>query len=226
MKFAVSCALFCALCGVAAIATECNEVDLKDIDLKQHGIEAVEPKKDPKTGFTLGGKNSTESLKTLTELAGRSIAELQRQMRPGATGKGGSDAGFLGKDEKLLDVLQADNRFVVDEKRLTHQELAKHLHALGVIAAKYPDQEIVYHGHRYKTKLSPSRGYQYSPFDDGTKTNSEVSVENAATGKSIKYSLLVPHMIERYGFYEGRGTPYRVDPAKVLEVFDFLTNDT
>ena len=29
-------------------------------------------------------------------------------------------------------------------------------------------------------------------------------------------------MIERYGFYEGKGTPYRVDPAKVLEVFDFV----
>jgi hypothetical protein len=29
-------------------------------------------------------------------------------------------------------------------------------------------------------------------------------------------------MIERYGFYEGRGTSYRVEPRQVLEVFDFL----
>jgi hypothetical protein len=36
------------------------------------------------------------------------------------------------------------------------------------------------------------------------------------------YSLLVPEMIVRYGFYEGKGTPYRVDPRDVLEVFDFL----
>jgi hypothetical protein len=30
-------------------------------------------------------------------------------------------------------------------------------------------------------------------------------------------------MIERYGFYEGKGTIYRVDPADVLAVFPFLT---
>jgi hypothetical protein len=30
-------------------------------------------------------------------------------------------------------------------------------------------------------------------------------------------------MIRRYGFYEGKGTPYRVDPRKVLEVLDFLS---
>ena len=33
---------------------------------------------------------------------------------------------------------------------------------------------------------------------------------------------VVPDMIERYGFYEGKGTPYRVDPKKIVEVFDFL----
>jgi hypothetical protein len=29
-------------------------------------------------------------------------------------------------------------------------------------------------------------------------------------------------MIERYGFYEGKGTRYRVEPRAVLEVLDFL----
>jgi hypothetical protein len=29
-------------------------------------------------------------------------------------------------------------------------------------------------------------------------------------------------MIERYGFYEGKGLRYRVEPAQILEVFDFL----
>ena len=47
-------------------------------------------------------------------------------------------------------------------------------------------------------------------------------VTNLETGVSLSYSLLVPQMIERYGFYEGKGTPYRVEPSTVLEVFDFL----
>ena len=40
--------------------------------------------------------------------------------------------------------------------------------------------------------------------------------------KSIRYGLLVPFMVERYGFYEGKGTPYRVEPRQVIEVFDFV----
>jgi hypothetical protein len=29
-------------------------------------------------------------------------------------------------------------------------------------------------------------------------------------------------LIERYGFYEGKGTVYRLDPKNVIECFDFL----
>ena len=37
---------------------------------------------------------------------------------------------------------------------------------------------------------------------------------------------LVPLMIERYGFYEGTGTPYRVDPQQILKVLDFLKSNS
>jgi hypothetical protein len=43
-----------------------------------------------------------------------------------------------------------------------------------------------------------------------------------SNAKKLGYALLVPYMIERYGFYEGNGTSYRVDPRKVVEVFDFI----
>jgi hypothetical protein len=148
-------------------------------------------------------------------------------MRPGAKSEVGSGKGFLGPDEKLIDMLTADNQYVVDELRLTHQELAKHLHAMGTIGF-WQDQhdkaeaEFLYHGRRFKVKVVSWRGYQFSPFLDGTKTDSDVTVQNLANGKKLKYSLLVPYMIERYGFYEGKGTPYRVEPRQVVELFDFL----
>jgi hypothetical protein len=47
-------------------------------------------------------------------------------------------------------------------------------------------------------------------------------VTNLETDKKLQFSLLVPHMIERYGFYEGQGTRYRVEPAQILAVLDFL----
>lgn len=211
---------------VATLFTLCvsaqDKKDFKDIDLDACGVKLVPAKKDPKTGFVVAGKNGTADLRKLTELNGRSIKDLETDMRPGASSEVGSTKGFLGQDEKLLDILAEDNQFVVYELGLTHQELAKHLHILGAIGIKHDGQEILYHGKRFKAKVVAFRGTQLSPFYDMTKTNQEATVQNLDNGREIRYSLLVPHMIERYGFYEGKGTPYRVDPKKVVEVLDFL----
>jgi hypothetical protein len=65
-----------------------------------------------------------------------------------------------------------------------------------------------------------SKGDQLSPFYDDTSTSREAIVKNLGNGKRLRYSLLVPHMIERYGFYEGKGTRFRVEPRRVVEVFE------
>jgi hypothetical protein len=197
------------------------------LELAKHYVKPVEPKKDPKTGFVVGGRNETALIKGLKEINGRAIADLERDMRPGAAGEVGSTAGFLGKDEELLDVLAADNKYVVDDRGLTHQELAAPLHAIGAIGRwqwfrSKEAEEFVYRGRRFRVKTVITKGLQPSPFLDGTESGTNVTVENLDTGKKITYGLLVPYMIERYGFYEGKGTTYRVEPAQVLEVFDFL----
>ncbi len=196
--------------------------DFTNVRLEELGIKPVSPHKDPKTGFLVGGKNPTGLIEGLREINGRTIAALEKDMRPGAESKVGSEKGFLGPEERLLDVLAEDNRFVVDDLGLTHQELAKHLHALGEIGSKFEGKEFLYHGKRFKVTVQFSKGYQYSPFYDDTKTSTDAMVQNLGNGKTIEYSLLVPYMIERYGFYEGKGTPYRVEPRKVFEVLDFL----
>jgi hypothetical protein len=139
------------------------------IDLEKLGVAPVPPKKDPLTGVVIGGKNPTALIRTLTELNGRKIADLERDMRPGVL----SNAGFLGKDERLLDVLAADNAFVVDELGLTHQELARHLRIAGSLAVDhyYQDRragepaykEFVYHRRRYRVSAKCWMGVQESP---------------------------------------------------------------
>jgi hypothetical protein len=34
--------------------------------------------------------------------------------------------------------------------------------------------------------------------------------------------LFAPDMVERYGFYESKGSKYRADPRGIVEFFDFL----
>jgi len=197
--------------------------DYKDVSLKELGVEPVPAKKDPKTGFVVGGQNPTSRIAQLPEINGRKVAKLEKDMRPGAL----SRSGFLGRDESLLEVLAADNRFVVDEHGLTHQELALHLRVLAAVGLrqllkKADGSPVTYHGRRFRVEVALARGYQDSPFSDDTRSNTDVTLHNLDNGKKLKYSLLVPLMMERYGFYEGHGTPYRVEPRAVLEVLDFL----
>jgi hypothetical protein len=212
--------------SVGNAADDVKEKDYKDVPLNDLGVAVMKPSKDAKTGFLIGGKNATDLVRKLTQINGRKIADLEKDMRPGAGGEVGSGAGFLGKDEKLLDVLAMDNAFVVDKLGLTHQDIARPLiiaHAIG--DKKRFDEagtKFRYHGQNYHIKMICYKGFQESPFYDNTRTSCDAVLENLTNGKKLKYSPLVPMMIERYGFYEGKGTPYRVEPAAVLEVFPFL----
>jgi hypothetical protein len=195
--------------------------DYARADPEKLGVKPVPARKDPRTGFVTGGKNPTGLIPRLMEIAGRPVADLEEDMRPG----GLSTAGFLGEGERLLEVLAADNRYVLDERGLTHQELARPLRILGAVAVQQAvrePREVTYHGRKFKVRATLSRVFVRSPFQDGTRTNCTVIVENLGNRKKLTYSLLVPQMIERYGFYEGKGTRYRVEPRAILEVFDFL----
>lgn len=215
-----SCLLVLALIAALAVppATEAQPKDFTSAKLEELGVELAAPKKDGKSGFIVAGKNATALIKDLKEIQGIAIADLEKVMRPGAM----SMQGFLGEKESLLEILAADNKYVVDELALTHQELAKHMLILGAIGKLQPDKEFLYHGTKFKVGIITNINFMPSPFKDGTKSNAVASVHNLSTGKKLTYSLLVPLMVERYGFYEGKGTVYRVDPAQIVTVLSFL----
>lgn len=167
--------------ALLTVLTTQVQKDYKDVDL---GLKWVEEKKEA-SGFVVGGKNTTALIKTLKEINGRTVADLEKDMRPGAKSDVGSDKGFIGADESLLGVLTADNAYVVDELGLTHQQLARHLRTLEAAAEKAGEEPFTYHGRQFKVTTLVSAGYQHSPFKDGTKTNEYAKVENVETGKKI-----------------------------------------
>lgn len=179
----------------------------------------VSSKKDA-GGMMIAGVNTTDSLRQLASINGVSVAQLERRMRPGSNAGNGSVSGFLGKDEKLLDVLIADNEFI-RSRGLEHRDLAIPLLQITNRALKlgaFRPVEFEHAGMKWRVTARLSRGYQYSPFDDGTKTNADFEVTNLTNKKTLKFSGLVPLMVERYGFYEGKGTPYRVEPSDIIKV--------
>ncbi len=163
------------------------------------------------SGFVVGGRNSSDTIRDLKAINNIPIGDLEKSMRPDAL----SDAGFLGRNESLLEVLVADNDFV-QRAGLTHQQIAEPLK----YAIAYPQPRFTWRGTPMVVVKHAWRGSQLSPFKDGTSACEDIEIMNLANGRYIRCSRLLPHMIERYGFYEGKGTSYRLDPRDVISTFN------
>lgn len=191
-----------------------------DLNNKDHYTPATLSRDDG--GLAIAGSNFSSQIRQCKSINKISIADLEALMRPGSKDERGSKSGFLGKDEGLLDILVEDNEFV-RKHGLTHRKLAIPLlqisnRAVGMLSTGRPPIEFSHSGINWRVQVNTTLGYQLSPFNDGTKTSTDFTLTNLDNKKTIKFSGLVPLMIERYGFYEGKGTPYRVEPADIIKV--------
>ncbi|HEY4036066.1 MAG TPA: hypothetical protein VGL94_19075 [Ktedonobacteraceae bacterium] len=152
--------------------------------------------------------NSTESIRNLQSINGITIENLEARMRPRCD----SGAGFLGSNESLREVIIKDTK-TVTEMGLTHQEIAEFLR----LFSKEQKGRSEHNGKEYFHYFKPWRGDQVSPFSDGTKASVYHTVINLENGARIEFSELLPEMIDRYGFYEGK-TSYRLDPMEIARV--------
>lgn len=168
--------------------------------------------------FTGPEDPSTTRIRGLTEFNQIPIATVEALMRPGAM----SDAGFLGPAERLLDVLAGDNEFVV-RAGFTHEQLARPLREIIFIAQAYGSGRFEYKigGRAYQISVASDVGSQYSPLDSKEDSTLYIVLKNVETGDSFGFSGLLPHLIS-HGFYQGFGTPYRLSPERIMQMFPFL----
>lgn len=153
-----------------------------------------------------------------------------------------STEGFLDRKQSLRDLLRADNKFVLD-KKLTHQKVAAPLLRIVENLRKSGKNEITYLG-RYEVKRKrmaggvlrriddPKKaddegrcdsgwigaGVQGSPFDDELFANALLEIVDTKTQQKLVIDELTPHLIYRYGFYQGG--KYRVPPTTLIDFFD------
>lgn len=174
-------------------------------------------------GFNIHGVNENSLILSLSSLNGVQINTLEANMRPGNM----SLSGFLSSEESFTTILAEDNDTVLG-LGLTHQQIADFLFYFKEVATYVSSQvktipvAFEYNGRVFVHRTNAWRGMQYSPFLDGTATNTDHTITCLTDGSQITYSGLLPPMIYRYGFYEGRGTGYRLEPKRVAEVAGFV----
>lgn len=74
----------------------------------------------------------------------------------------------------------------------------------------------------FESAIDDTRGRLPCPFGDtGAFAKLNTSIRNIATGKTLEFSDLSLHMIEKHGWFGAAESPFRLDPktlAQVLEI--------
>jgi hypothetical protein len=147
------------------------------------------------------------------------LTTAERNMAPGEI----SRTGFLGSDpRRLIDILIDDGQ-LVNSLGLTHSMLASAMERLTEHGRQAFGNPVLADGFLEVT-VEDSRGNIACPFGhNGMYPKENVTVKNIKTGESICWTALNIHLIKEHGFYEGKGSPFRVEPEAVARVLGLKT---
>lgn len=141
---------------------------------------------------------------------------IQREMAPRVI----TLDGFLGTDtRKLIDIINADDA-VVRRAEVTHEQIAERmqyfrdagLDGLG---------EFMTIDQNFDVRVDSVRGKLPSPFGGpGMYQKVNTTVVNKPLGREVVYTDLHIHFVRDHGFYEGKGSPYRLEPEELIAVLE------
>lgn len=144
-------------------------------------------------------------------------AKAQANMQPGVI----TSDGFLGEDNRPIVEIIAEDETKMEQLHIDFDEAAAQMHHLMEEGRKGLGEPVTVDG-AWIVQVSEARGFLASPFEDGIyrKVNARVSIaENGRPGdKQLLYSELSLHLMEKYHFLQGHGSPFRLDPHQIKDV--------
>ena len=142
--------------------------------------------------------------------------KIQQQMQKGVI----TLNGFLGDDKrKLVDILESDN-LTVKNLRRTHEAIADRMEYFRKRGTEGLGEFITV-DENFEVKVETVRGMLPSPFGGkGMYGKANTTVRNKKLDKSVVFTDLHIHFIGDHGFYEGKGSPFRLEPEELIAVLE------
>jgi F-box domain len=171
-----------------------------------------------KSGFVIGGQNSSKLILTLGKLAGKSITHLEKILK-------GSKVPLLGNKESLLKRMARDQK-VVEALRLTHQQLILPFVQITAEVKLMDKKEFEYCGLRismiFVKRLNCFDALK-SPFEEEKRGNFIYEFKNLTNKKTLSICDTIINSIRRFGFYGGLTSQLRVSPKKLFSFFNIYS---
>lgn len=143
---------------------------------------------------------------------------IQDNMMPGSL----SAHGFIGDDSRnLTDILRADAKSL-KQTGFSQEALADKMQELtdfGIQGLGRP----MHMEDRFEIEVEDYMGKLPCPFRDNAKIDKrQTKVRRLDTGVIMRWTDLNIHMIREHGFFEGHGSVYRLDPAKLARFLGMI----
>lgn len=139
--------------------------------------------------------------------------KIMARMRPGAI----TLNGFLGDDRRnLYDIIEDDGRTL---QRLGKQagEIAARMNFLTRQSWDLYGEDILVED-TYLVSTDVVRGKLPCPFSHpGIYRKAITTLTNTKNGITVRWTSLSIHLIEAHGFFEGKGSPFRLDPETLCK---------
>lgn len=144
------------------------------------------------------------------------LQQVQEQMKPGVI----TLNGFLGADTRNLVEILIDDDAAVRRLGRTHRRIADRMQYFRDAGYKGLGEFITVDDH-FEVRVDSVRGKLPSPFG-GAKLYRKVNttVKNLKKAKEITFTDLHIHFIRDHGFYEGKGSPFRLNPEEIIEILE------
>jgi len=128
--------------------------------------------------------------------------------------------GFLGTDERTIaDIIAADTG-EVEAAGLTVRQLGDFLEKLHVTADGGWESRVPMFDGKISVRADETLGQIPCPFACGAHCHKAfITVKDADGEDLLKFTPLDAHLISAHGFFEGKGSPYRIEPAELIELF-------
>jgi len=141
---------------------------------------------------------------------------IQEQMKPGVI----TLDGFLGDDKrKLIDIIASDN-IKVRKLNRTHMDIASKMEHFKELGLPGLGEFITLEDH-FEVRVDSVRGLLPSPFGGpGMYGKINTTVVNKKLGRQIVYTDLHINFVAEHAFYEGLGSPFRLEPEDLIEILE------
>jgi len=149
--------------------------------------------------------------------------------------------GFLGRDENLQELIESD-KLAIEKLGISYEQIASAVEDLFLSDEERVNGNFILRKEYIASPICPWKDYcTTSPFTGLATTITEIVVVNESkVGEAVEvwerehglplnsyqelvdkdlamvFSDLHPHLIRDHHFFEGKATPYRVDPERAI----------